>query len=514
MDLSRAAVKRVKVENEPMNRLLAEIKRLNDLIKPSKTKNEIRDSALKVKSLFDIAHADWCQQHEVQELRRNSQGLNAELCDGSTQTPSSISKLCDADFVLKCKGDPTKHDEILKMEWPKEAYESTHIVKGGLFKTRPGTARVVICSTGKVSTNEQLSRLAQSKPSLKNLNDENLPAGKLAVVRCGEEIVIDGEKSTDSPQYIVVAAVETPAKQPVLLDIMAKIGAQAEKSGSETVIVALPPGTETTLARKALELFIFRSGIKGEILAEKHPRQQGNVHRQRGAGDKTSFTIIPNGGATLADIVKGVQEEVDPARMGITVHSLHETKAGGVQVTYQNNKAMPSAFFEKVQQCVASKATCHLRKGSVIIQGIEAVLSEKEIMNSLAEALDVPPNRLEAGKISTNFRGRSLVVTMSCDLVERALQLKHIQQCWTKAYIREKIDPDFCDYCQAFGHLTRNCKTRIQQPRRCHNCGKVGHLKSSCTKPAACFSCNVEGHRGNSMACPVYRAQVVTKRQK
>lgn len=135
-------------------------------------------------------------------------------------------------------------------------------------------------------------------------------------------------------------------------------------------------------------------------------------------------------------------------------------------------------------------------------------------MNSLAEALDVPPNRLEAGKISTSFRGRSLVVTMSCDLVERALQLKHIQQCWTKAYIREKIDPDFCDYCQAFGHLTRNCKTRIQQPRRCHNCGKVGHLKSSCTKPAACFSCNVEGHRGNSMACPVYRAQVVTKRQK
>lgn len=140
-------------------------------------------------------------------------------------------------------------------------------------------------------------------PSLKKLNDENLPAGKLAVVRCGEEIVIDGEKSTDSPQYIVVAAVETPAKQPVLLDIMAKIGAQAEKSGSETVIVALPPGTETTLARKALELFIFRSGIKVEILAEKHPRQQGNVHRQRGAGDKTSFTIIPNGGATLADIV-------------------------------------------------------------------------------------------------------------------------------------------------------------------------------------------------------------------
>lgn len=425
-----------------MNRLLAEIKRLNDLIKPTKTKTEIRDSAIKVRSLFDIAHADWCQQQEVHVASHNCIGTNVELCDVSTQTPASIPKQCEAEFILKSKGDPSKHDEILKLQWPNEVFECTHIVKGGLIKTRPGTARAIICSTGKVASNEPLSRLALTLPSLKRLNDENLPAGKLAVVRCGEEIEIDGEKSSDGPQFVVVATLETPASQSALQDIVSKIAAQAEGSGSDTIILSLPPEADTSQARKVLELSLLGKGIKGEILPDKHHR---SAHQgQRGASDSSSFTIVPKDGCTLAEIVKGVQEEVDPTSMGVTVHSVNETRSGGVQITFQNNKSTPSAFFDKVQQCVAAKATCQLRKRSVIVQGIEAVLVEKDIISILATALDVPTTRLEAGNISNSFRGRSLVVTMSSDLVDRALKLKHIQQCWTKANIREKIDPDFC----------------------------------------------------------------------
>lgn len=335
-DLPAASDKRVKVGNVHMTRLLAEIKRLNDLIRPTKTKNDIRDSALKVRSLFDIAHADWCQQHESQVVSRNSTGTNAELSDGWTQTPPSIPKQCEADFILRSKGDPSKYDEILKLHWPNEVFESTHFVKGGLFETRPGTARAVICSTGKVTSNEPLSRLALSLPSLKKLNDENLPDGKLAVVRCGEEIEIDGERSSDGPQFIVVAAMETPVAQPALLDIMSKIGAQAAKSESVAIIVSLPSECDKSLARKALELSLFGTGMKGEILVDKHHRQaqQGNGLHQRGGGDRTSFTMIPKEGATLAEIVKRVQEDVDPTSMGITVHSLQETKSGGVQVTF------------------------------------------------------------------------------------------------------------------------------------------------------------------------------------
>lgn len=229
---------------------------------------------------------------------------------------------------------------------------------------------------------------------------------------------------------------------------MTKITAQVVESGSDLIIVSLPPKSDTSLARKVLELSLFGNGIKGEILTDKRNQnvQQGNGHHQRGAGDKSSFTIVPNGtGATLADIVKRVQEEVDPTSMGVRVHGLHATRSGGVQVTFQNNKSAPSACFEKVQQCIATTATCHPRKGSVVVHDIEAVLSEKEILSTLAEALDVPVTRLEAGKIS--------------------------------------------------------------------NSGEAGHIKSSCEKPAACFACKTAGHRGNSMACPIFRAQVTAKRK-
>lgn len=249
---------------------------------------------------------------------------------------------------------------------------------------------------------------------------------------------------------------------------MTRISAQAEESRSDTIIVSLPPEADTSFARKALELSLHDNGIIGEILIDKQNRQahQGNAQRHRRPGDKSSFTIVPKGDeTTLADIVKRVQEEVDPISMG------------GVKVTFQNNKSEPTTFLEKVQQCVAAKATCQLRKGSVIVQDIEAALSEKEILSILAEELGVPVTRLEAGKISNSYRCRSLVVTMSCDLADRAVKLKHIKQCWTRAHIREKIDPDFCDYCQVYEHHSWNSKIKIRQPRRCYNCGERGHIK-------------------------------------
>ena len=295
-----------------------------------------------------------------------------------------------------------------------------------------------------------------------------------------------------------------------LVDTLAKIKEEALKAGCHTIITALPEELDEKMARKALEVALFDSCIKGEIIGK--PTGQAKT-AQRTIPDKTSFTIIPKEGISLADIVKGVQEKIDPASMGVKVHSLHETKSGGVQVTFQNNKAMPSAFFDKVQQCVASKGTCHQRKRSVIVQSIEATMTEDDILSTLANALDAPVTQLQAGKISNSQRGRSLVVTMSSDLVERALNIKHIPQCWTKAYIKEKIEPDFCGYCQAYGHQSRNCNTKIQQPRRCYNCGEAGHLRTSCEKPAACFSCQTTGHRGNSMACPTYRALVIAKRK-
>lgn len=62
--------------------------------------------------------ADWCQQIEAHAVSRAPIGNNVELCDGSTQTPASIPKQCEADFILKAKGNPSKHEEILSYPAP------------------------------------------------------------------------------------------------------------------------------------------------------------------------------------------------------------------------------------------------------------------------------------------------------------------------------------------------------------------------------------------------------------
>lgn len=78
------------------------------------------------------------------------------------------------------------------MEWPKESFECTRIVKGGLVKSKPGTVRAILCKPGHVSSNPALARLSQTLPALKALNEKNLPAGKIATVRCGGVVEIDG----------------------------------------------------------------------------------------------------------------------------------------------------------------------------------------------------------------------------------------------------------------------------------------------------------------------------------
>lgn len=95
----------------------------------------------------------------------------------------------------------------------------------------------------------------------------------------------------------------------------------------------------------------------------------------------------------------------------------------------------------------------------------------------------------------------------------RVLLNKRITIGWYQCRIRERVEPDFCQRCQHFGHDSRNCRVQTAVARRCLRCGSNKHLARDCEeKEEFCLSCNASGHRANSMKRPVYRELVEKKR--
>lgn len=226
------------------------------------------------------------------------------------------------------------------------------------------------------------------------------------------------------------------------------------------------------------------------------------------------MTLKPNKETTLAEIVKGLHGAVNPQEMGVKVHYVRETKSGSVQVKFNENSATP-AFYNKVKSTMGDRATCALRTGAVILYDIEVGATEEDLKRSLAEELQVEQTEVTCGNITTSARGRSLIVSLETNLVPRALQLRSIGGGWPLAKIREKIDPGYCDNCQLFGHLTRQCTSKVRTERRCLNCAMTDHSRAACTNEPACYVCNGAKHRMNAMACPHFRNCVhqIKKRQ-
>lgn len=201
------------------------------------------------------------------------------------------------------------------------------------------------------------------------------------------------------------------------------------------------------------EIALKRHNVSADIFADRNQRLQ---HRRelgtaKSQAKPSSLRITPTDKMTLADIVKGLHKDVDPTSMGVKVHQMEQTRNGEVHLVYNESNPSRNEFLKKVQAVVGEEMKCQLRMTSVIVSDAEAAATEEEITTKLAKALGAPVTEVKPGRISQDPRGRSLVVTLSQDLAHRATEMRSFPQTWTRATIREKIDPDFCSNCQEYG---------------------------------------------------------------
>lgn len=459
-----------------------------------KAKNCIKSSVIKLSALSDLVEKDIENQLEPAQLEAALLSLQPNVdidsrhivtCEMSTQTPPSIPNEFAGEEIRDLFSDPDKHGELLVREWPKAAFLRTTMTRGGLFKILPGTARAVLATASTLKSNEFLRRLGLSHPILKSLDENSLPPGKTATIKCGVEMTIDGECNGDDSQYIIVGSLPS-IEDPAIMDMIRKISDQV-RGKTNKILIAFPPELDCERARKLTEI-CAKDGLFYEIPTSKKQRVEHlrEVRKRNPRPKLATMTLRPTRETTLADIVKGLHDGVNPQEMGVNIRYVRETKAGSVQDGYNENTAAP-AFFNKVKEALATKATCQARERSIQLYDIELGSSEKELLACLAHELMIGPTDLTCDDIKSSPRGRTLVVKMDAGLIPRALQIRSLGGGWPLARIREMVDPEFCDKCQIFGHPTRHCTSTTQSVKRCINCAQTGHLRTDCTNDPACF---------------------------
>ena len=80
-------------------------------------------------------------------------------------------------------------------------------------------------------------------------------------------------------------------------------------------------------------------------------------------------------------------------------------------------------------------------------------------------------------------------------------ELGHVSSSCTKPRAAEGTRS--CFICGKSGHVRRDCPER-QSSMKCYNCGEMGHISNDCTKQRAdtrkCFNCGQGGHLSRN--CP------------
>lgn len=501
---------------EYTNKLEQEILHLLKEISPT-TKLEIKQSSQKIKVLFDLLRN--CPE-EQPPLKETKLSLATETREISTQTPSSISEESLAADIRSMFKFPDQLPTLMETDWPKATYECTRIGKGGIFKARPDAARVVVIKAGEIEKSDMFSRLCQIHPVLSRLNSENMQGGNTAVVSSEDAVEIEGRTSSDKAQSLIIACLDGEEHESAVA-LMKKVGNKLMELGSSKASVAYPKDMKFSTCRKWCEVGFNNTGIAVEVVASKLQREAHRTKDVKGA--KRNEAQLTNRSSTLtlrskdtsksfAEIVKTMQDQIDPTSEGVNISTIKETKSGVLVRFREKSHGAARTFIDKVKQVTGPEISCIQGTGAIIVQDVEVGATAEDVKEALAEALGLNVLNFTAGEVRTNARGSGCVtIGLPLEHVGRAVQLKSIGLQWTRAKIREKVQPDFCSNCQNYGH--KQC-SEPRALRRCINCGETDHLRAACEKKECfCVFCDTKGHRENSMACPKYRALVEIKRK-
>lgn len=422
-----------------------------------------------------------------------------------TCTAREIKNAMDIQAILQEVTAGMGNDQIRKVAekwWPKGAYRCTKTTSD--TKNWESTRIMIIDPTDEMSKS-LLSEVTAHFPSLDRIVKRNPESGQIAVAESRDTVTLDGEDTElneGGVRKIILGFLKKDEKvEENVLQMLRKTQEKLELNSQELIISAanLMDGNKI---RKYVECLFVHCETNISVLTSRQRINRSSVaKRQR----NDTILVKSQTGETFAEVASKLKDAIKPDELGVKVKSLTSTADGNVRIIVnEKKKGGRQSLLTEIMKKTNTNASIKNAEKSLLISDLDESVTPVELRNALETAAGC--SSISPGEIKKGNNGLNIVyVRMPAASADKLVCQSHIKIGWTYAKIKELVVPEFCRYCQKFGH--KKCQAE-QQEACCRRCGEKGHIAKGCTSPLACYVCGCSGHRADSMKCPEYRAAV------
>lgn len=218
-----------------------------------------------------------------------------------------------------------------------------------------------------------------------------------------------------------------------------------------------------------------------------------------------------NEGFSYADTLRKAREGINLETLGIEKTIIRRGISGGIVIR------IPGAEHHKKADELAGRLRGVLgdgvnigrpvRKGEIMITGLDDSVSSDEIVKRLSETGDCLIENIKIGQIRiTRNRQGSVWAQLPLAAAIKIVKCEKISVGWSYARVR-MLDarPSQCFKCWEYGHTRNMCRNSEDMTGTCFRCGERGHHIQACMNDFSCYPCKRKGtsheHKMGSFLC-------------
>ncbi|KAJ3661604.1 hypothetical protein Zmor_005994 [Zophobas morio] len=428
-------------------------------------------------------------------------------------------RICKA---IDMGSDDEETREVINLKWDEELFTVSLIVNEDIPIEDDV---IVIIDKDKKDRDGRMKKIMEKFPQIQDeIEDGALTTGKVtSCISKSGRISEDGSIVYGNEKFIHIIAWHDSQKN--IHEIRAslqKVGSLVRNKGRGNIgYMVENPRNEVTI-RKMVELTFRREGPhtkfycrpRGRLKSRSDPGSEDiDPARSRSRNDRTEMVIVRSTGTmTYAQIIQSMKKDVEMKE--VRVDSIMKNEKGEVILKVKGGKQVNrEGFREDLKNKMRGKAEVadKQRKRTIMLEDLDPTVTEIEVEKVLAEELVERFSAEDTNIRILNKENRSgskcAFVTMGETEAICLASKKKIGSGWLRWRVKKLVTPPKCSKCKRVGHEMKTYDS-TNPSKTCHNCGSLEHMTKDCSNAANCYLCNKEGHRAETMTCPIYKDMV------
>lgn len=254
-----------------------------------------------------------------------------------------------------------------------------------------------------------------------------------------------------------------------------------------------------------------------EKRGSEKPEEDKSKDRKGKLKSKSQALIIKmKDGLSFAEVLKEIQEKVNPSDCSVEIDSIRQTKSGHVLLELGETTKDKETFVKSINETLQDKGSVRCVEPMVMleIRDIDLFSTEVEVRDALRKAMPEGAHEIKVWVSKENSRQQKLaIVEVPEKEAKSILEGARIKIGWVNCRVRLKIPIMRCFRCFGYGHHQAECKgPNRKEEGICIRCGVKGHHMKVCKNDAKCCLCSEANLREDELKhipgasrCQVYR---------